>query len=142
MMRRLKIITFNARGLGQSWLPFLKALKTWTTSHQIDIVCIQEHNLTPDPQLDHHADAIAQGFSLHIGYAPAGGRDIHWGGVMMLIRNGDWSVDRVITCESDLVCVNVSRQETSLTVATVYVPSQPQPRLDMLNAHRSRVDSL
>ena len=89
---KLEVVTLNVCGLQSPgrYLRFVCAAKRWAKMGKAHVVCIQSHNLNPAKQEEHERLAQECGFTLKIGYAPAGRAPVgeapvHYGGTAILV---------------------------------------------------------
>ena len=135
-MPKLRMATYNARGLQGSgqWKRFLQAASPWCDRRNIGVLIIQEHNWHPSTEQKRREEAAEVGAVLAIGWARVGDTGMHRGGVAILIFTDRNQLVRVAGTSPDLVTVVVAQGEHEVTVQGVYLPSDPQERVEALEA--------
>ena len=123
--------TINVNGLGsvkceaKKNFDFLKQVEKWVRNEDVNLVCVQEHNL--DPQLHECYMRYAMQCNLHLVIAysttPA-----HRGGT--LIISDEKTIPHVedLHKEPSMVVARYSFNGKNMDIASVYAPSDPDKR--------------
>ena len=98
------------------------------------VICIQSHNLNPAKQEEHERLAQECGFTLKIGYAPAGRAPVgeapvHYGGTAILVYETEANVVTTHHTKGEVTRVELDWQGKNYDIASVYAPAQPSARV-------------
>ena len=139
--------TINVNGLGsvkceaKKFLAFLKQVEKWIQNEDVNLVCIQEHNLDPLLHELYMRYAIESHMHLVIGYSKT---TAHRGGT--LIISDEKTIPHVedLHKEPSMVVARYSFNGKNMDIASVYAPSDSSKRLDFfshMNQHLTRYTS-
>ena len=133
---KLEVVTLNVCGLQSDgrYLKFLIAAKRWAEKGKAHVICVQSHNLNPAKQEEHERLAQLCGFTLKIGYAPAGqapvGRKpVHHGGTAILVYEMEANVVTTHHTKGEITRIELDWQGKNYDIASVYAPAPPSARV-------------
>ena len=134
-MTKLKIITYNIRGMGlkPGFTRFLSMFQRRKKRENIAAFFVQEHMLPECKHDDWVQQAKIAGFTLLISYGKADNEDSRKGGVLILLNDNLMEHDSTMHIQPGFIQVKVTGANKPLIIACVYAPARGVPRIDFFN---------
>jgi hypothetical protein len=141
-MPKLTLATLNIRGMEgkEGFHNFLHTFRRKADNEALSVMCVQEHNLTPQLEDDLKRLAQSKDFELEVSYGrhedPASTR----GGVMTIVDTKKVNIVKVEHKMPGFLMLKLNANGREITVANAYAPaSSGLHRIDFFNAIKTKL---